>query len=76
MRARNIHHLEVFTDNVVGYALNIVVAIVIFNGMLGYNITISDNMIAGLGFFIFAYIRKYTLRRVFSNWIGRVYGQS
>lgn len=73
IRARHIHHLEVFTDNVTGYIINIGATALLFNAWLGYNVSLTDNMLAGVGFFIVAYVRKYTLRRWFSAWIQRIY---
>jgi len=73
LRARHIHHLETLTDNIVGYAINIAATALLFNAWLGHNIPLEDNLLAGVGFFIVAYVRKYTLRRWFSAWIQRIY---
>lgn len=73
VRARHIHHLEVFTDNVVGLVINFLLVFAVYNWMLGQDITMSQNMAGTAIFFVAAYIRKYTLRRWFSNWIGRIY---
>lgn len=73
VRARYIHHFEVLFDNVVGYAINFLGIMLIFNWWLGHNITLNDNLLGGIGFFIIAYARKYTIRRWFSNFINKLY---
>lgn len=73
IRARYIHHVEVITDNIVGYCINVVAVMVIFNWLLGNNIPIGDNLMGGILFFMLAYARKYTIRRWFSNFIDRLY---
>jgi hypothetical protein len=73
VRARHIHHIEALTDNVIGLAINFTLTLLVFNLWLGHHITMSDNALGSIVFFIVAYIRKYTLRRWFSDWIGRIY---
>lgn len=76
LRARHVHLIEALTDNTIGYLINIGTTVVVFNWLLGYGVSVGDNLLAGVIFFVVALIRKYTLRRVFSNWIGRLYAQS
>lgn len=73
VRARYIHHFEVLFDNIVGYGISVLGAVVIWNWWMGYNIEINDNMLGGLGFFILAYARKFTIRRASSNFIQKLY---
>lgn len=65
--------METFTENTIGYLINILTTIVVFNMMLGYQITLEDNLYAGVFFFLIAWVRKYFIRRAFSNWISRIY---
>ena len=73
MRARYIHHIEALVDNTLGLVINFTLTLLIFNVWMGHDISYSDNAWASVVFFIVAYVRKYTLRRWFSDWIGRVY---
>jgi len=75
IRARYIHHVEVATDILVGFAINYGLIFVVYNWMLGHDISYSDNFLGGLVFMAVAYARKYTIRRWFSNWIGRIYAE-
>ena len=75
MRARHIHALEALVDNIVGYVISVGVAVIVFNHWLGYDITLGDNMTAGAAFFVVAFIRKYTIRRLSSNIIERMYAK-
>jgi len=74
IRARYIHHLEVATDILVGFAINYGLIFVVYNWWLGHDISYGDNLLGGMVFMAVAYIRKYTIRRWFSNWIGKLYG--
>ncbi len=73
IRARYLHHLEVQADIVVGYLINLGVFVVVYNWWLGHDIDLWENATGGLAFMAVAYLRKYTIRRWFSNWIGRIY---
>lgn len=75
IRARYIHALETFIDNALGYLINIGTTILVFNMLLGYEISIQDNLTAGVFFFLVAWARKYILRRLFSNWIEKIYAK-
>lgn len=73
IRARYLHHLEVQTDIVVGYLINVFLFVVVYNWMMGHDVKLWENATGGLIFMAVAYVRKYTIRRWFSNWIKRVY---
>jgi hypothetical protein len=73
IRARYIHHFEVATDILVGYAINVFLFQVVYNWILGNSISLIENASGGLIFMAVAYVRKYTIRRWFSNWIGKIY---
>jgi hypothetical protein len=75
LRARHIHHLEVTTDILVGYVINIALFVVVYNWMLGHDVHLWENASGGLIFMGVAYVRKYTIRRWFSNWIGKIYDE-
>jgi hypothetical protein len=75
IRARYLHHLEVIADILIGYLINIGVFVVVYNWMLGEDVELWKNATGGLIFMAVAYIRKYTIRRWFSNWIGRIYDE-
>ena len=67
------HHLEVTTDILVGYLINLVVFAIVYNWIMGNNIPLWQNASGGLAFMAVAYVRKYTIRRWFSNWIQKIY---
>jgi len=73
LRARHIHHIETLTDNILGLVINFGVTLAVFNVWLGQDVTVSQNLQVSLVCFVMAYARKFTLRRWFSAWIGRVY---
>lgn len=73
LRARHVHAIEALVDNIAGYLINIAMTALVFNWWLGYNVSLTDNLAAGVAFFVIAYIRKYTLRRWFSGVIQRLY---
>lgn len=73
IRARHVHHFEVFTDNIVGLGINFVLVMIVYNVWLGQDISLDQNIKGSLAFFVAAYIRKYTIRRWTSNGIGLLY---
>jgi len=73
LRARHIHALEAFTDNMVGWLINFGLVFLVYNMWLGQDISMSENIIGSSVFFVVAWIRKYTLRRWSSNFIQRMY---
>lgn len=73
LRARHMHLVEALTDNVIGYVINIAATALLFNLLLGHQIPLHDNLIAGVGFFCIALVRKYYIRRFFSNLIQRMF---
>ena len=73
VRARHLHHLEVIADMTSGYLINVFVFVVIYNMILGHNVSIWENMTGGLVFMAIAYVRKYFWRRTFNKWIGQIY---
>jgi hypothetical protein len=75
IRARHIHALEALLDNFVGLAINFFLIFLVYNWWLGHEISVSDNLLGSIVFFIVAWIRKYTLRRWSSNLIGRIYAR-
>lgn len=75
LRARHIHAGEVFIDNVLGLVINFGLVILVYNYMLGQDITIEQNLWGSIIFFIAAYIRKYTIRRYTSGLIEKVYSK-
>lgn len=72
LRARHMHHIEIFTDNVVGLVINYWLGRTILL-MMGFPIDHGQNLILSGIIFVAAYARKYTIRRWFSNWINRIY---
>ena len=75
IRARHVHAAETFFDNVVGYLMNVVMVVIVYNGIFGYGITLSDNVLGGVIFFIVAWARKYTIRRWSNNIIAKLYAK-
>ena len=73
LRARYVHLLEVSVDTVVGYCFGIATTVVVWNWWMGYDIVVTDNLVAGLAFAAVAIVRKYTIRRWSSNYIKRLY---
>ena len=73
IRARHIHAAETLFDNIVGLAINFVLVLVVYNWWLGNNISLSDNVVGSVVFFLVAWARKYTIRRWSNNIIQRVY---
>ena len=73
LRARHLHLVEAVVDKVIGYGINVLATIVIYNWMLGQDITLSENLLAGVGFFVVAVTRSYLLRRWFNGKIERLY---
>ena len=73
VRARHMHHGEVFFDNVIGAVINFFLVFLIYNMWQGQDITWNQNTWGTLAFFVFAYIRKYTIRRWTSDGIGKLY---
>ncbi len=72
IRARYLHALESITNVVVGYAINLVLVYTILH-FLGYNIALKDNACMGIIIAMFAFLRGYTIRRVFNRIVNRVY---
>ena len=72
IRARYLHALESMTNVVVGYAINLVLVYSILH-FLGFNITLKDNATMGVIIAVVAFIRGYTIRRVFNRIVNRVY---
>ena len=60
------------TNVVVGYAINLVLVhtILLF---LGFNITLKDNATMGVIIAVVAFVRGYTIRRMFNRIVNRVY---
>ena len=73
LRARYIHLIESVSDKVLGYFINVVATIVIYNWILGQNIALTTNLIAGVGFFFVAVARGYLVRRWFNGMIKKLY---
>jgi len=73
LRARHIHAIESLVDNIVGLGINMVLTQLIFNVWLGQDVSFHQNVQASCVFFVFSYIRKYTLRRWSSNYIQKIY---
>lgn len=73
LRARHVHAAETFFDNVVGYLMNVFLVIVVYNWIFGYDISLSDNVLGGVIFFLIAWARKYTIRRWSNNFIKKLY---
>lgn len=73
IRARYLHHLEVFADMLSGYLINLFLFIVVYNWMFGHDVHIAQNASGGLIFMAVAYVRKYFWRRSFNKWIGDIY---
>ena len=72
IRARYMHHLEVLSDNCVGVFINYWLGMAVLI-QLGLPISHGQNLIFSSVMFVAAYIRKYYMRRVFSNWINSIY---
>lgn len=73
IRARHIHLIETLIDNILGYLINFLMVAVIWNGIFDYNITLFDNALGGLLFFVVGWVRKYYVRRTSSNFIKKLY---
>lgn len=73
LRARHVHAAETFFDNVVGYLMNVFLVVVVYNWIFGYGISLSDNVLGGVIFFIIAWARKYTIRRWSNGFIKKLY---
>lgn len=73
IRARHMHAIEGFVDNSIGLILNYLAIILIYNALFGHDIKFSENVVGGVIMFFIAWARKYTIRRWFSAWIGRIY---
>ena len=72
IRARYLHALESMTNVVVGYAINLVLVYSILH-FLVFNITLKDNATMGVIVAVVAFVRGYTIRRVFNRIVNRVY---
>ena len=57
--------VEALFNVVVGYGINFIGNLVILP-MLGYNVTIADNLVIGLFFTVVSVARSYALRRWFN----------
>lgn len=75
LRARHVHAAETFFDNVVGYLMNVFLVVVVYNWIFGYGISLSDNILGGVIFFIIAWARKYTIRRWSNAFIMKLYAK-
>lgn len=72
LRARHIYHIEVLTDNLIGLVINYWLTFGTLT-LLGLPFTHGQNAVLTAVIFVVSYIRKYTVRVWFSNWIGRIY---
>ena len=75
LRARHVHAAETFFDNVVGLAINFGLVFVVYNWMLGQDISVGENLVGSTVFFFVAWARKYTIRRWSSNLIQRIFAE-
>ena len=66
--------LEVLSDLLLGLVINYWVTYYMLH-LLGFEILYSQNAAISVVTFCLAYIRKYSLRRAFSNLIKRMYDQ-
>jgi hypothetical protein len=73
LRARHVHAAETLFDNVVGYLMNVFLVVVVYNWIYGYGISLTDNVVGGIIFFIIAWARKYTIRRWANSFIKKLY---
>ncbi len=73
IRARHVHAFEGFIDNVIGYFINFIFVLLIFNGIYGHDIQMGENVVAGAIMFFIAWGRKYTIRRWANRFIDRLY---
>ena len=72
IRARYLHALESMTNVVIGYAINLVLVYTILH-FLGYNIALKDNASMGVIVAMVAFMRGYTIRRMFNRIVNKVY---
>ena len=72
IRARYLHALESMTNVVVGYAINLVLVHTILH-FLGFNITLKDNATMGVIIGVIAFVRGYTVRRIFNRIVNKAY---
>ena len=72
IRARYLHALESMTNVVVGYTINLVLVYSILH-FLGFNIALKDNATMGVIIAVVAFVRGYTIRRMFNRIVNRVY---
>lgn len=75
IRARHVHAFEGFLDNVIGLAINFAAVLLIYNGMFGHNIQLSENVVGGFIMFWIAWVRKYTIRRWANRYIEKLYAE-
>lgn len=73
IRARYIHAFETFSENLVGYFMNLFLVVALYNWWLGYGIAIQENIVVGLIIFLLSWARKYIWRRSFNLWIKKLY---
>lgn len=64
--------LEVLADLTLGLVINYWMTYTLLH-LLGYEILHSQNAVISMVLFCLAYIRKYSLRRAFSNLIKKMY---
>ena len=57
---------------VIGYAINLVLVYTILH-FLGYNIALKDNASMGVIVAMVAFMRGYTIRRMFNRIVNKVY---
>ena len=72
IRARYFHALESMTNVVVGYGINLVLVYFILH-FLGYEIALKDNASMGIVIAGVAFLRGYTVRRIFNRIVNKAY---
>ncbi len=73
MRARHIDKIEALADATLGLVINYWAVMYIMHNVLEIPITYGQNGVVSVILFCLAILRKYTIRRWFSNWIKRLY---
>jgi len=72
LRARHIDKIEVLSDILIGLIINYTVAQIVLHSM-GYAVSYGEQGVLTGILTVIAFARKYTLRRVFSNIIKKIY---
>lgn len=67
MQSRRQSLIEAITNVVVGFALAVIIQIVVFS-WFGLQVPLRDNLAIGAIFVIISLVRSYALRRLFERW--------